>query len=215
MASSDDDGRLSASELSQAALRTVEELTGYRPEAVTALEWDGEFWKVTVDALELEHPEYHRRPRRVRDPTRREWHAAWLQANAPLRTRRAERGLMEDSSLPTRPRNPLPGQPQTDTNVADILERVLDKGIVIAGDINLLDIELLTIKLRLLIASVDGAREMGINCWESDPSLQSLGPGEDSGGQLERENRELRERLERVECQLGAGDHTKPESGGG
>jgi hypothetical protein len=54
MASSDDDGRLSASELSQAALRTVEELTGYRPEAVTALEWDGEFWKVTVDALELE-----------------------------------------------------------------------------------------------------------------------------------------------------------------
>jgi hypothetical protein len=80
-------------------------------------------------------------------------------------------------------------------NLADILERVLDKGIVIAGDIqvNLLDIELLTIKLRLLIASVDRAREMGINWWESDPSL--------SGGaqQLERENQELRERLERLE----------------
>jgi hypothetical protein len=54
MARSDDNGRLSASELSQAALTTVEELTGYRPEAVTGLEWDGEFWKVTVDALELE-----------------------------------------------------------------------------------------------------------------------------------------------------------------
>ena len=53
---------------------------------------------------------------------------------------------------------------------------MLDKGIVIAGDIqiNLLDIELLTIKLRLLIASVDKAREMGINWWESDGSLQRL-----------------------------------------
>ena len=56
-------------------------------------------------------------------------------------------------------------------NLADILERVLDKGIIIAGDIqiNLLDIELLTIKLRLLVASVDRAREMGINWWETDP----------------------------------------------
>ena len=58
-------------------------------------------------------------------------------------------------------------------SLADILERVLDKGIVIAGDIqiNLLDIELLTIKLRLLVASVDRAREMGIDWWEGDPSL--------------------------------------------
>jgi hypothetical protein len=47
------DGRLSASELSQAALTTVQELTGYEPEAVTGLEWDGEFWQVTVDVLEL------------------------------------------------------------------------------------------------------------------------------------------------------------------
>src|SRR5881227_162329 len=60
-------------------------------------------------------------------------------------------------------------------NLADILERVLDKGIVIAGDIqiNLLDIELLTIKLRLLVCSVDRAQEMGINWWESDPQLSS------------------------------------------
>jgi Gas vesicle synthesis protein GvpO len=47
------DGRLSAAELSEAAMRTVQELTGYQPEAVTALEWDGEFWDVTVDVLEL------------------------------------------------------------------------------------------------------------------------------------------------------------------
>jgi Gas vesicle protein len=98
----------------------------------------------------------------------------------------------------------LPGRPTESTNLADILERVLDKGIVIAGDIqiNLLDIELLTIKLRLLIASVDRAREMGINWWEGDPSLHSLEEGNGSN-ELERENRELRERLERLEQRLG------------
>ena len=47
------DGRLSAAELSQAALTTVQELTGYDPEAVTGLEWDGDSWQVTVDVLEL------------------------------------------------------------------------------------------------------------------------------------------------------------------
>jgi hypothetical protein len=60
-------------------------------------------------------------------------------------------------------------------NLADVLERVLDKGIVIAGDIkiNLVDVELLTIKLRLVVASVDRAREMGIDWWEHDPMLSS------------------------------------------
>ena len=123
---------------------------------------------------------------------------------------------MEERGLPTRSTSPLPGRPESQTNLADILERVLDKGIVIAGDIqiNLLDIELLTIKLRLLIASVDRAREMGINWWESDSSLQSLGPGGDDNGdqgQLQKENRELRERLERLERALGVGE---PESKG-
>jgi hypothetical protein len=116
---------------------------------------------------------------------------------------------VDERGLTTRPGGGLPGRPESQGNLADILERVLDKGIVIAGDIqiNLLDIELLTIKLRLLIASVDRAREMGINWWETDPSLQSVGPGEDSSGprELERENRELRERLERIERQLGVG----------
>ena len=53
MAKSSENGRLSAAELSKAALVTVSELTGYRPEAVTGLEWDGELWNITVDALEL------------------------------------------------------------------------------------------------------------------------------------------------------------------
>src|SRR5512144_188062 len=120
---------------------------------------------------------------------------------------------MENASLPTRSRNPLPGRPTNDTNLADILERVLDKGIVIAGDIqiNLLDIELLTIKLRLLVASVDKAREMGINWWEGDPSLQRVDEGDskavENGGvkELERENQELRERLDRLERLIGEG----------
>lgn len=58
-------------------------------------------------------------------------------------------------------------------NLGDILERVLDKGLVIAGDIqiNLLDIELLTIKLRLVIASLETAKEVGIDWWERDPWL--------------------------------------------
>ncbi len=53
MAASSRNGRLSAAELSRAALVTIAELTGYKPEAVTALEWDGEVWQITVDALEL------------------------------------------------------------------------------------------------------------------------------------------------------------------
>jgi hypothetical protein len=110
---------------------------------------------------------------------------------------------MESGSLAARSGSPLPGRSADQQSLADILERVLDKGIVIAGDIqiNLLDIELLTIKLRLLIASVDRAREMGINWWETDASLQRL----ENGGErrLEQENRELRERLERLEHQLG------------
>jgi hypothetical protein len=53
MANSGENGRLAASELGQAALITVQELTGYRPEAVTGLVWDGESWCVTVDVLEM------------------------------------------------------------------------------------------------------------------------------------------------------------------
>lgn len=75
--------------------------------------------------------------------------------------------------------------------LADVLERVLDKGIVIAGDVavSLVGIELLTIRLRLLIASVDKARELGINWWEGDPALSGR------AARLEEENAALRARL--------------------
>ena len=94
--------------------------------------------------------------------------------------------------------NHLPTHRQSDS-LADVLERVLDKGIVIVGDIQirLLDIELLTIKLRLMIASVDKAREMGINWWESDEYITRLDDGEDRG-QLD----QLTRRLEALEGQV-------------
>lgn len=59
--------------------------------------------------------------------------------------------------------------------LADVLERVLDKGLVIAGDIKvkLVDIELLTIQIRLVVASVEKAREMGIDFWTTNPEFQS------------------------------------------
>ncbi|WP_285565801.1 gas vesicle protein [Actinoallomurus iriomotensis] len=109
---------------------------------------------------------------------------------------------------------PMAGE-QPSANLADLLERILDKGIVIVGDIrvNLLDIELLTIKLRLLVASVDRAKEMGIDWWEHDPSLSSRASrGEVSDGQdssreaLEEENRRLRERLAAIEEHAHDGD---------
>nr|WP_242903578.1 gas vesicle protein [Actinomadura terrae] len=113
-------------------------------------------------------------------------------------------------------------------NLADLLERILDKGIVIVGDVrvNLLDIELLTIKLRLLVASVDRAKEMGIDWWEHDPSLSSRARREDGveGGrdrELEEENRRLRERLAALEAGASeagvseAGEGAEPRRGSG
>jgi hypothetical protein len=96
--------------------------------------------------------------------------------------------------------------PTSPASLADVLERVLDKGIVIAGDIqiNLLDIELLTIKLRLLVASVDKAKEMGIDWWEHDPALSSKARDRDDD-ELAEENRRLRERIEELESGKGGG----------
>jgi uncharacterized protein YlxW (UPF0749 family) len=85
-------------------------------------------------------------------------------------------------------------------SLADILERVLDKGIVIAGDVvvNVLDIELLTLKLRLLVASVDTAKQMGIDWWQDDPFLSR------DARSLERENLQLRQRVEQLESGVTA-----------
>ena len=105
-----------------------------------------------------------------------------------------------DDSLVPRGQGGGLSSPQS-TNLGDILERVLDKGIVIAGDIqvNLLDIELLTIKLRLVIASLDTAREVGIDWWENDPWLTG------KRSQLELENEKLKARIESLE--QGNGEH--------
>ena len=93
------------------------------------------------------------------------------------------------------------------TNLADILERVLDKGIVIAGDIkiSIADIDLLNIKIRLLVASVDKAMEMGINWWQQDPYLSTKAKKSD----IEQENRELKKKLERNEELQKRMEHTE------
>jgi len=104
------------------------------------------------------------------------------------------------------PRAPATIHPRS-ASLADILERVLDKGVVIAGDvaISLVDVELLTLKLRLLIASADTAQAMGIDWWKSDPFLSSRTQ------ELQDENRALRERLEEIERTLAAanGGHSR------
>ena len=122
---------------------------------------------------------------------------------------------------------PIQGRRGPDS-LADVLERVLDKGIVIAGDVvvNVLDIELLTLKLRLFIASADTAREMGMDWWTTDPFFSShahapevtVAPGDESDGsdgdrqigsrgadarssvrELRQENQRLRQRLAQIE----------------
>jgi len=88
----------------------------------------------------------------------------------------------------------------TGESLADILERVLDKGVVIAGDIQikLADVELLTIKIRLLIASVDKAKEMGIDWWEHDSYLSSKAREVEA----EKEKEELAKKIEALEAKL-------------
>lgn len=91
--------------------------------------------------------------------------------------------------------------PNRTHGLVDILDRVLDKGLVIAGDIkiNLANVELLTIQVRLLICSIDKAEQIGLNWWRNDPRL-SIGA---EGGALARGG-ELDERLARIERQLTA-----------
>src|SRR3954463_13001707 len=89
-------------------------------------------------------------------------------------------------------------------NLADVIERILDKGVVIAGDIRirLLEIELLTVNIRLLISSVDKAREIGIDWWSYNPFLSSAARAElpsASRAPLESEMKDIKARLEQLE----------------
>ena len=74
---------------------------------------------------------------------------------------------------------PEPLHPTRSHGLVDILDRVLDKGLVIAGDIkiNLANVELLTIQIRLLVCSIDKAEQIGLNWWRNDPRLTAAGPG--------------------------------------
>lgn len=82
------------------------------------------------------------------------------------------------------------------SGLADVLERILDKGIVVAGDVavNLVGVELLTVRIRLVVCSVDRALELGIRWWESDPALSG------EAQKLRLENAALAERLARLEA---------------
>jgi hypothetical protein len=93
-------------------------------------------------------------------------------------------------------------------SLADVLERVLDKGIVIAGDIvvSVLDIELLTLKVRLFVSSADTAREMGLDWWSRDPFFTGRQEQPDAvrGGERTDEVEALHRRIAALEEQLRA-----------
>jgi hypothetical protein len=85
------------------------------------------------------------------------------------------------------------------SGLADVLERILDKGIVVAGDvaISLVGVELLTVRIRLVVCSVDRALELGIRWWESDAAFSA------DAGKLRQENTALLERVSNLERALG------------
>jgi hypothetical protein len=90
--------------------------------------------------------------------------------------------------------------PRETTTLADLLDRVLDKGLVVAGDISvsLANVELLTIRIRLLVCSIDKAEQIGLNWWRYDPSLtQAHGNDQTAIGRLEKRIAELERELER------------------
>lgn len=93
--------------------------------------------------------------------------------------------------------------PMQSSTIVDVLEKILDKGVVIAGDITvgIADVELLTIKIRLIVASVDKAKEIGMDWWETDPYLSSKATDNNTKA-LEELNKKLHERIESLEKKL-------------
>lgn len=98
------------------------------------------------------------------------------------------------------------------TGLVDVLDRVLDKGLVVAGDIrvSLAEVELLTIRIRLLVCSIDKAEQIGLDWWRQDPNL-SVG-----ARRLALENESLREQIRLLEAQVASltveGDREEPQS---
>ena len=102
----------------------------------------------------------------------------------------------------------MPIEPRQPQGLVDILDKILDKGLVVAGDIkvSLANVELLTIQLRLVICSIDKAEAIGINWWRADrffsSEVKAIGPAETDA---------LRERVEALERQLASSQTKKPE----
>jgi hypothetical protein len=96
--------------------------------------------------------------------------------------------------------------------LVDVLDRILDKGLVIAGDIkvSLANVELLTLQIRLLVCSIDKAEQIGLNWWRYDSNLTLR------ADRVEAENKELRERLEAIENVVkglgGASEAARPKA---
>jgi hypothetical protein len=97
------------------------------------------------------------------------------------------------------------GQGRT-TGLVDVLDRVLDKGLVVAGDIkvSLAEVELLTIRIRLLICSIDKAEQIGLDWWKYD---HHLSPGKQA---LSAENEDLRKQVRALERQLASLTRRRP-----
>jgi hypothetical protein len=95
----------------------------------------------------------------------------------------------------------LPSSHHRATGLVDVLDRVLDKGLVIAGDIkvSLAEVELLTIRIRLLVCSLDKAQEIGLDWWRYD---RDLSPGTERSAMADREA--LREQIQRLEEKVDA-----------
>lgn len=95
----------------------------------------------------------------------------------------------------------VPVPPTRSQGLVDVLDRILDKGLVIAGDIkvNLANVELLTVQVRLLVCSIDKAEEIGLSWWKHDPAFS----GPEGGHRLRAENQELRARVQKLEERLG------------
>jgi hypothetical protein len=96
---------------------------------------------------------------------------------------------------------PIHSSQSRSQGLVDVLDRILDKGLVIAGDIkvNLANVELLTVQVRLLVCSIDKAEQIGLNWWRYDPALSGQGDTD-----LSRENQRLREQVRVLEQRLDA-----------
>lgn len=97
--------------------------------------------------------------------------------------------------------------PHRSQGLVDILDRILDKGLVVAGDIkiNLANVELLTIQIRLLVCSIDKAEEIGMNWWRTDPHYAEREVGAGQMNMLAERLDALQAKLDRIEAKNASG----------